>query len=305
MLENTKESPLNAHSIVGPPRQILLATDLSCRCDRALDRAHQLAKQWSAKLLIVHVMEPDRQGNLGGDNQQSRRVSTDLWSTMRKQIRRDLGGDVANVDVRVAEGDPAEQLVAVVEQENCDLIVTGIARNEPFGRLFVGGTVNKLVRKAKVPVLVVTNRSTRAYEKICVATDFSESSRVSLVTAMRFFPNSQITLLHGDNVPFGGYQNIRDIPDHLRTLERMYGTTFLESTPLPNGSRQQISVRIEQGEPESVIWDYVQDQDVDLTVIGSHGKSAMFDMLIGSTTKLLLESIAGDLLIVVDPRSRK
>ncbi len=224
---------------------------------------------------------------------------------MRRRIRRDLGGDVANVDVRIAEGDPAEQLITLAKQEKCDLIVTGIARNEPLGRLFIGSTVNKLIRKAKAPVLVVTNRGTHAYQKICVATDFSESSRAALVTAASLFPESEIVLIHGDNVPFGGIQNIRDIPDHVRTMERMYGATFLDSTPIPKALRQRIRLHIEQGDPERLVWDYVRDQEVDLTVIGSHGKGAVFDILIGSTTKLLLESIAGDMLIVIDPRSRK
>src|SRR3546814_7254277 len=42
-----------------PPHSILLATDLSHRCDRALDRAVQLAQQWSARLLVVHAVEKE------------------------------------------------------------------------------------------------------------------------------------------------------------------------------------------------------------------------------------------------------
>jgi hypothetical protein len=35
----------------GPPRRIILATDLSARCDRALDRAAALASAWQAELM--------------------------------------------------------------------------------------------------------------------------------------------------------------------------------------------------------------------------------------------------------------
>ena len=41
----------------GPPTRVLLATDLSARCDRALDRAVQLAQQWQAQLVAVNVAE--------------------------------------------------------------------------------------------------------------------------------------------------------------------------------------------------------------------------------------------------------
>lgn len=44
--------------INGPPRRIILATDLSARCDRALDRAAALASAWQAELIALHALEP-------------------------------------------------------------------------------------------------------------------------------------------------------------------------------------------------------------------------------------------------------
>jgi nucleotide-binding universal stress UspA family protein len=38
---------------------LLLASDLSSRCDRATDRAAQLAQAWKAKLLVVHAIDPN------------------------------------------------------------------------------------------------------------------------------------------------------------------------------------------------------------------------------------------------------
>jgi nucleotide-binding universal stress UspA family protein len=39
------------------PKQVLLATDLSARCDRALDRAVQLTEAWQAELTAVNVLD--------------------------------------------------------------------------------------------------------------------------------------------------------------------------------------------------------------------------------------------------------
>ncbi len=39
------------------PRKILLATDLSARSDRAMDRASALMQQFNAELVVVHVLE--------------------------------------------------------------------------------------------------------------------------------------------------------------------------------------------------------------------------------------------------------
>jgi nucleotide-binding universal stress UspA family protein len=49
---------------------------------------------------------------------------------------------------------------------------------------------------------------------------------------------------------------------------------------------------------ERLLSDDVEDQHVDLTGIGSHGRGAVFDALIGSTAKTLVETLEGDLMIV-------
>ncbi|MEE1611364.1 universal stress protein [Microvirga sp. CF3016] len=43
--------------MIGLPKTILLATDLSARCDRATDRAVALAEEWQAMLVVLHVLE--------------------------------------------------------------------------------------------------------------------------------------------------------------------------------------------------------------------------------------------------------
>jgi len=39
------------------PKTILLATDLSCGCDRALDRATALAAEWYGRLIVLHILQ--------------------------------------------------------------------------------------------------------------------------------------------------------------------------------------------------------------------------------------------------------
>ena len=38
------------------PKTILVATDLSARSDRALDRATALAAEWNARLVVLHAL---------------------------------------------------------------------------------------------------------------------------------------------------------------------------------------------------------------------------------------------------------
>lgn len=93
------------------PRKLLLATDLSCRCDSALDRAVALCRDWQAELVVVHALET-AQEVLSARTQPERstwyepeaRISAVEW-----QLRRDLAaGFVQPKIVVVEEADPAE-----------------------------------------------------------------------------------------------------------------------------------------------------------------------------------------------------
>lgn len=286
------------------PTRILLATDLSCRCDRALDRAVLLAGEWRAGLVAVHVME----SAIAPAGERWRGASAqDPVAIMRRRIAADLAtlaDDVPGIDVRVATGEPADRIVEIAEREGCGLIVTGVARDEELGRMFVGTTVNRLVRRARVPVLVVRERPRQPYRDILVATDFSETSRQALVRTVGLFPEAAITLMHGLDLPLPpGHIELPE--EDCRAMEREQRAAFLDTTPIDPAIRGRIGLRVRRGDPERVIADHARDHRVDLTVVGSHGRGALFDLVIGSMTKRLLERVEGDMLIVVDPRARR
>lgn len=288
------------------PSRILLATDLSCRCDRALDRAALLAREWGAELLVVHVMAAEAEDMLDAREGWSRFDRRDAAAVMRRRVAADLAelADDLPVEVRVTTGDPADRIIEIAEQEGCGLIVTGIARDEQLGRMFVGTTVNRLVRQSHVPVLVVHSRARRSYRTILVATDFSETSRQALVTSVGLFPDAGITLVHGLDLPRATLQ-YEDPGEDTRALERERRAEFLDAMPIDPSVRDTIGLSIRRGDPERVVADHATEHRADLTVIGSHGRSALFDVVIGSMTKRLLERIQGDMLIVVDPRARR
>lgn len=69
--------------------RILLATDLSSRTDRALDRAAQLARQWGGELLVCHALEADP---IGAVYARSQRQPGGARATRRWRRRRASAG---------------------------------------------------------------------------------------------------------------------------------------------------------------------------------------------------------------------
>ncbi|HRN60533.1 MAG TPA: universal stress protein [Chiayiivirga sp.] len=288
------------------PSTILLATDLSARCDRALDRAVQLARQWQARLVAVTVVDP---GTLS--ETRVRAAPPPSWGgdddgpaarTLR-QLRRDAAATDVDIVVRVEEGRVNETLARVAVEEGAGLIVTGIARSESLGRTVLGSTVDWLARHATVPVLVVRDRTHGAYRNIVLASDFSPSARFALERAAGLFAGVPMTVFNAFEVPFLGMMDpkAQSAIAQGREAATREGQEFLASAALDPSPREAIRLHVEHGEPVRLTYEYARDHEADLIVLGTHGRSALFDILIGSIARRILETAATDILLVRNP----
>ncbi len=284
-----------------PPRSILLATDLSPRCDRALDRAVLLSQSWQAKLVILHVLEKLRDADFDPSVPSWRRPP-DPVSVAAKQLLADIGPLAKMADIVIDEGDPAEAIVRTAEKKGCDLIITGVARDEPFGRLFLGTTVDRLLRSSHTPILIVKKRGQRAYGRIAAAIDFSDSSRHALEAAVRCFPDQALTIFHAYEIPMSGLAH--DSAAYRRqcqqAVERDY-KAFLTTMTCGETIRRRARSFIELGTPDEVLRRGVRDMDIDLVVLGTEGRGALSEMLIASVGKHLMAELPCDVLMIREP----
>lgn len=292
----------------GVPRSILLATDLSGRCDRALDRAVLLARRWNARLVAMTVIEPDATVPQPGS-----RLETPGWyveqnplQVATRRLARDAGTEDVNAAVRVEQGHAGRNLLRVAEEEGCSLVVTGVARHEAFGRMVLGSTVDWLVRHSQLPVLVVRERARSAYRSLVAASDWSPSSKHALESTTGVFPESAVSILHGFDVPFlGMLESSRDSAiGQTREQALADGRAFMNELTMPVGAGDLPRLVVEHGDPARLLRLYAQQYDIDLAVVGTHGRSALFDVVIGSVAKRILEQAPIDVLIVRDPHSK-
>lgn len=282
----------------GPPRNIVVATDLSARCDRALDRAAALAATWGARLFAVHALE--RTDDFYTRELERRlpswRRSRDARQIAEEQLRREVLDAGGNVTAIVEPGEPVDVILNAVEAHDCGLVVTGIARDETLGRFGLGATVERLVARSRVPVLVVARRPRAAYRHVTVAVEFSDVSRHALRAAMALFPGQRLDVLHTFEVPWAGITGDRSAYEQrFRQTTALECAEFVEREGLGADRRTLV---VEQGDAHRVLQQYVADHDVDLVVIGARGRGALLDAIVGSTTKEILTSVRCDTLVV-------
>ncbi|MCB4823486.1 universal stress protein [Roseicella aerolata] len=278
------------------PQRILLATDLSCRCDRAQDRAVQLAERWNASLHVLHVLEGDESADAlpvaGGRS---------AAGIARDRVEADMQGRSVRWELLLAHGDPVETILRKAGELGCDLVVTGIAREPTLGRAILGRTVDYLVRRAPMPVLVVRGRPQRPYGAILVATDFSEPSRHALETALRLFPDGRITLFHAYRVPFEGLIDREANEAEIRATAEAEHATFMAKVAASPEALGRISTVMAYGMAPDMVCAHLRDHPVDLVVLGTQGRTGLAGFLVGSTAERLLSLLPCDVMMVRGP----
>ena len=140
---------------------IVVGTDGSETASEAVRQATELAQSLKASLHLVSAYEPVPEGRLRDERQQ---VPEDMqWmvnpredvdSTLEEAAER-IGKDGVEVKTYAREGDPADAILDVAEEENADLIVVGNKGMRGTKRFLLGSVPNKVSHHAPCSVMII------------------------------------------------------------------------------------------------------------------------------------------------------
>jgi nucleotide-binding universal stress UspA family protein len=112
-----------------------------------------------------------------------------------------------------------------------------------------------------------------------------------------------IALLHAYRVPFEGLLGKEAHRDEMLQEAERLCAAFLAEVPAATYPPERLERLFEYGSPDQPISAFVWDRDADLAVVGTHGSSGVFDILIGSAAERLVEDLPCDVLVVRNPRA--
>jgi nucleotide-binding universal stress UspA family protein len=114
----------------------------------AVARAVEEARLRDAELIVVHSMR-------GGERDELEQVMS--YRDEFEQLERDL--EASGITFRLVEyargNSPAEDIVAVAADQDADLVVIGIRRRSPVGKLVLGSNAQDVLLQSPCPVLAV------------------------------------------------------------------------------------------------------------------------------------------------------
>jgi nucleotide-binding universal stress UspA family protein len=151
------------HSYDGPGvfTSIVVGTDGSDTATEAVRQAGLLAAKLGATVHVVSAYEPVPERRLRDEHNRPR---PDLqWmlhpresaATTLEQARQLLASSGLEVEVHAREGDPADAILDIAEEQDADLIVVGNKGMTGAKRFLLGSVPNKISHHAPCSVMII------------------------------------------------------------------------------------------------------------------------------------------------------
>lgn len=143
-----------------PLKKIMWPTDFSEPADEGLKIAIELATQFSAEILLVHVVAPmpTMHGAAAPTGFHIPTVLEELHDSAQKSLE-DIRQERIPAEIKartfVVDGKPAHEIVQLAAREKTDLIVIPTQGESGWQRFVFGSVAEKVVRMADCPVLTI------------------------------------------------------------------------------------------------------------------------------------------------------
>ena len=278
-------------------RTVLLPVDFSDDNALILAFARGLPALGVRRVVLGHVVESS---GLEGPVL-ARRVDE-----AREQIRAMCSGleeAGLGVEVRVTTGETVEELGGIAAEAHVDAVVYGSHAKSLANQLLAGSVSERLLRDAIVPHLAVrfgllhtltdpASLLKHFGEKLLLPTDFSLTAARAFTRAIEMPPGAvkHIFLLHAIDPALTG-EKLRRAEEgaefHLKNLQAMCAQQKISSS---------VSVRV--GTPVQSVLEELDERRATGVIVGTRGRNAVQEMLLGSVSMTLLRQASCPVMIV-------
>jgi nucleotide-binding universal stress UspA family protein len=271
--------------------------------DPVLPAAAALAERTGAALHAVHAydipaliwdayLEVAADG--GGVQDEIAEANTDALASA---VRRAAPG--AKVHCHAFRGTPERAVNEVARKVDADLLVIGGAHHRALTRPLLGTAAQRILRHATVPILVVRGALPARFERVLLTTDLSELSAsvhevgLDIVDALSGGESVEAESLVTVELPLG--LPTQDSTGHLARTTTLKLQTFLDARRPRNG---KVQTRVRFGVPSVEILDQAAERAADLVVLGTHSRTGVDRVWLGSVAEGVLRDLRCSALVI-------
>ena len=289
-------------------RTILFAADFSESSREAFRVVSSLARGGEARVHVLHVLEAvhvaEEPVYFGQQSVQYSAAETGRGyrESVKERLRRFYVPDrPIEAEYHTRDGSPAEEILCMAEEAGCDLIVMATHGRTGLSRLLAGSVAEAVLRRACCPVLALRAPGPRKeagrVEVILHPTDFSERSEFTLRTARALAQDrgARLVLVHVmplEVVIYGSIPvplDVRAVRDSLAAV-----ASGVDGPDL----KYPVETRLAEGNAAAAILRVAEEVGCGLIVMGTHGRTGLGRLLMGSVTEAVLRGAGCPVLAV-------
>ncbi len=287
-----------------PSPPIVIGTSLAQASDGAVRTGAAVARTFGAAPWLVHAYAvPVFPSEIGIVNVPwIEEQVTELRQRALAQARRTgLDGvpGFTPAHVVLAPGVPQREITRLAEEKGAELIVVG-AQDEPSRRRVLGSTADRVVRKARCPVLVVRSAIAFPPVKVEIPVDLSPVSAAGLRRGLDFLDRLGVS---GDQTevlfvlnPFETGGSVHFTPEQVQRFAAEELRRFADAHA--RGRLRPAALQVRSGFARQEILTALEAREVDLAVLGTHGRSGFDRLVLGSVAAGVLHEAGCNLLVV-------
>lgn len=285
---------------------IIAALDLEAGSDGVLARAIQVAAAHAAQLIVLHVIEAEpvlqmaSHLNLGESDLRDRLEQQALAAIepLVIECRR-----LRRTDVRVAFGSPHEVIVDVARERDADLIVLGPGKKHTLRDKILGSTADRVIRMSPASILLAKGPSSGPYRHLAIAVDGTTQSARAVMEARRLAPDAEARLVHAIEIPLAFQQAMlragtsRIEMERYRSARADNAREELSAFQRDTLGAEVLPIAILDGAPGPALVRFSKNSGTDLLALGTHGRGAAMQALLGSVARRVLAEATCDVLV--------
>jgi len=217
-----------------------------------------------------------------------------------------LGRVGLKADHHVLRGRPADALLDWIERHRPDLVVVGTRGRSEVAQVIVGSVSAHLVDRSPVPVLVARRPT---LDRVVVAVDGSDIAVEAVATALRW-PFLAATMIRTisvaptpaiwwpDELSVGSPERPADDRDAAADVLLEHDTIAAEAAEMLRDAGFDAHSEVRAGSPATTIVAFATEWDADLVIMGSHGRTGVQRLLLGSVARSVLHHASCSVLVV-------
>lgn len=302
--------------------KILVGVDGSRDSIHAAEQALKLLRG-KGRMMLLTVVNRDYLEYHGEKPENLDRQDSSARKAMLQNISEvaDKGRTIGiDVELKLVHGKVFEEITDHAKSLDADAVVLGASHQGEVRRRFIGGTATKVIGLADRDVVVVPEKAEIALKKIVAATDGSSYGQIAVRRAVDlardFGAKLEIISVVEEsagfpaNVTFPGGKPMANVTESSADVPRPSFEDYLEKKvakvkKLVEEERDRArhegvkaEIVVPTGKPWRVLVKETENMGAGLIVMGSHGRTGLKRLVMGSVTQRVIEHSGCPVLVV-------